>query len=73
MATTSDGFVASGETNGGRYPRTSGPFSHYFDYVRDGGELVVTDRGRAVARVVPVSDERTVDPVVAKGLVERPR
>jgi prevent-host-death family protein len=45
--------------------------SHYLDRVRDGDELVVTDRGRAVARVVPVSGERTFDRLVSEGLIER--
>ena len=35
--------------------------SRYLDRVRDGEEVIVTDRGRAVARVVPVADERVLD------------
>jgi prevent-host-death family protein len=38
--------------------------SRYLDRVRDGDELVVTDRGRAIARVVPVGAERVRDPNV---------
>lgn len=44
--------------------------SRYLDRVRGGDELVVTDRGRAVARVVPVSGERTFDRLVSEGLIE---
>ncbi len=45
--------------------------SHYLERVRNGDELVVTDRGRAVARVVPVSGERSFDRLVSEGLIER--
>jgi antitoxin (DNA-binding transcriptional repressor) of toxin-antitoxin stability system len=37
--------------------------------VRDGDEFVVTDRGRAIARVVPVGSERVLDRLVAEGIV----
>lgn len=43
--------------------------SQYLERVKDGEELVVTDRGQAVARVVPVGGERTLDRLVAEGLV----
>ncbi|HEY3671618.1 MAG TPA: type II toxin-antitoxin system prevent-host-death family antitoxin [Acidimicrobiia bacterium] len=43
--------------------------SRYLDRVRDGEEVVVTDRGRAIARVVPLGDERVLDRLVAEGLV----
>jgi prevent-host-death family protein len=43
--------------------------SRYLDRVRDGDEIVVTDRGRAIARVVPLGDERVLDRLVADGLV----
>lgn len=43
--------------------------SRYLDHVRDGDEVVVTDRGRAIARVVPIGDERVLDRLVADGLV----
>jgi prevent-host-death family protein len=43
--------------------------SRYLDKVRDGEEVVVTDRGRAIARVVPISGERTIDVLVREGLV----
>jgi prevent-host-death family protein len=43
--------------------------SRYLDRVRDGEEVVVTDRGRAVARFVPVATERVLDRLVAEGVV----
>jgi prevent-host-death family protein len=43
--------------------------SRYLDRVRAGDELVVTDRGRAIARVVPLDDERVLDRLVAEGVV----
>jgi len=43
--------------------------SRYLDQVRDGEEVVVTDRGRAIARVVPLGTERALDRLVAEGVV----
>jgi prevent-host-death family protein len=43
--------------------------SQYLDRVQDGEEMVVTDRGRAVARVVPMSGERTIDRLTREGKV----
>jgi prevent-host-death family protein len=43
--------------------------SRYLDRVRDGDEVVVTDRGRAIARVVPVGGERVLDRLIAEGIV----
>ena len=47
--------------------------SRYLDRVRDGDELVVTDRGHAIARVVPVGGERVLDRLIAEGVVTPPR
>jgi prevent-host-death family protein len=47
--------------------------SRYLDQVRDGTEVVVTDRGQAIARVVPVGPEGILDRLVAEGLVTRAR
>lgn len=44
--------------------------SKYLDRVRDGEELVVTDRGTAIARVVPVGQPRAYDRLVDEGLIE---
>ena len=43
--------------------------SRYLDRVRCGEEVVVTDRGRAIARVLPVGAERTLDRLIAEGVV----
>jgi prevent-host-death family protein len=43
--------------------------SHYLDRVRAGDALVVTDRGRAVAHLVPLGGERTLDRLIAAGVV----
>lgn len=43
--------------------------SQYLDRVQDGEEVVVTDRGRAIARVLPMNGERTIDRLIADGLV----
>lgn len=43
--------------------------SRYLGRVRDGEEVVVTDRGRAIARVLPVGAERVLDRLIAEGVV----
>ena len=43
--------------------------SRYLEQVREGEEITVTDRGRAVARLVPLSGERKIDRLIAEGLV----
>ncbi len=43
--------------------------SRYLDSVRAGNELIVTDRGHAIARVVPVASERVLDRLIAEGVV----
>lgn len=45
--------------------------SRYLDAVRAGDEIVVTDRGAAVARLVPLDGERTLDRLVREGVVTR--
>ncbi len=50
--------------------------SRYLDRVRDGEEVVVTDRGRAIARVLPIRTERALDRLIAEGVVtpaQRPK
>jgi prevent-host-death family protein len=46
-----------------------GSLSEYLARVRDGDELVVTERGKAVARIVPISGGRALDRAVADGVV----
>jgi prevent-host-death family protein len=43
--------------------------SRYLDRVRSGEEVVVTERGRAIARVLPVGTERILDRLIAEGVV----
>ena len=43
--------------------------SRYLAQVRDGAEITVTDHGHAVARLVPLDQPRTLDRLVADGLV----
>ena len=43
--------------------------SRWLKRVREGDEIVVTDRGKAVARIVPVSGERKRDRLIAAGIV----
>jgi prevent-host-death family protein len=43
--------------------------SQFLARVEAGKEVVVTDRGRAVARLGPISGERTIDRLIASGLV----
>jgi prevent-host-death family protein len=43
--------------------------SRWVRRVREGEEVVVTDRGKAVARLVPVDGERKIDRLIREGLV----
>jgi prevent-host-death family protein len=43
--------------------------SRYLERAEGGEEIVVTDRGRAIARVVPLSGERTIDRLIREGKV----
>jgi prevent-host-death family protein len=43
--------------------------SRYISQVRDGGEVVVTDHGRAVARIVSLDRPRILDELIAAGHV----
>ena len=44
--------------------------SRYLDEVRSGEDIVVTDRGLAIARIVPMNGQRKIDKLIAAGLVE---
>lgn len=46
--------------------------SRWIDEVRDGGEIVVTERGRAVARLVPASRPSRLDALIERGIVTPP-
>ena len=43
--------------------------SRYLDQVREGDELVITDRGTAVARVIPIDSQRALDRLIDDGVV----
>jgi len=43
--------------------------SRYLERVQAGEEVVVTDRGRAVCRVLPMNGERTIDRLIREGTV----
>lgn len=47
--------------------------SKYLEQVQGGSELVVTDRGRAIARLLPMSGERTIDRLIREGKVSPAR
>lgn len=44
--------------------------SKYLERVRDGEEVIVTDRGTAVAKIVPIEQPRPDDRLVAEGIIE---
>lgn len=43
----------------------------YLERIQDGEEVIVTDRGTAVARVAPIEQPRPYDRLVAEGIIER--
>jgi prevent-host-death family protein len=43
--------------------------SRYLERVQAGDEVLITDRGRAVAWVLPLSGARTLDRLIADGVV----
>ena len=49
-----------------------GRLSDYLAMVREGDEVIVTDRGTAFARIVPITGGRALDRAVAEGLVVPP-
>ncbi len=47
--------------------------SRWIERVRAGEEVVVTDRGTPVARLVPVDSAPLLDDLIAQGVLSRPR
>jgi prevent-host-death family protein len=43
--------------------------SRYLDQVRHGEEVVVTDRGQAIARVIPIDGGRAIDKLIREGII----
>jgi prevent-host-death family protein len=46
--------------------------SRYVRHVAEGGEVVVTSRGKRVARLAPISDQDPLDDLRRRGLVQEP-
>lgn len=44
--------------------------SRFIKRVRAGDEIVITDRGKAVARIVPLDGQRKIDRLIAAGIVK---
>lgn len=47
--------------------------SSWIEHARRGREVVITERGRPVARLVPVEGESALDQLIAAGLATAPR
>jgi prevent-host-death family protein len=47
-----------------------GSLSDYLALVRDGDEVVITERGVAVARIIPITGGRALDRAITEGLVK---
>ncbi len=45
----------------------------FLDRVRSGEEVVVTERGVPVARIIPVQGETTIERLQREGKISRPR
>ena len=43
--------------------------SRYLDEVQQGNDVIVTDRGRAIAQILPMSGESTLDRLIREGRV----
>lgn len=46
--------------------------AHWIDTVRDGTEIVITDRGMPVARIVAIDSTPAIDRLTAEGIISRP-
>jgi prevent-host-death family protein len=46
---------------------------HYVETARGGEDVIITDHGRAVARLVALHEERPVDRLIQAGLAIPPR
>ena len=46
--------------------------SRWLEVVKGGRDVVITDRGRPVARLVPATAGRPLDRLIARGLVQPP-
>lgn len=48
-------------------------FSRYLDHVRDGGTVIVTDRGQSVAELIPLGRRDRLAELIASGAVRPAR
>ena len=46
--------------------------SRYLDQVREGDEIVVTDRGKPIARISPTNGRSRIDELIAAGVLTPP-
>lgn len=46
--------------------------STYIQHVKDGSEVVITDRGTPVARMVPIATMTLIDQLTEQGVISRP-
>lgn len=46
---------------------------HYVDTARQGEDVIITERGRPVARLVALHEERPIDRLIKAGIVTPPR
>lgn len=46
--------------------------SHWIDAAREGHDVVITDRGRPVARIVALDATPVIDRLTAQGVIGRP-
>lgn len=45
---------------------------HWLDQVRDGDEVVITERGMPVARIIKIDAMSTIEELTAQGVIARP-
>lgn len=45
---------------------------HYLDMVRDGEEIVITERNVPIARITPIDSASTIDELTRQGLIALP-
>lgn len=46
--------------------------SHWIDVARDGNDIVITDRGTPVARIVALDSTPVIERLTAEGVISRP-
>ena len=54
---------------GRRHQRASAGLSRYVARVKDGEEIVVTEHGKPVAKLVPMNGERKIDRLIREGVL----